>query len=177
MTRQKILLVLASLSGASLALACDKTPTDASEVPGEDAQPAAASGEHACGNHADGACGADDSSKPESSPESAPQNTHSFEIPPEKFAEANFTMKADSTVTVTFSGGSDELAWDVHSHDHSGGTKIHDQGSGMGKVVFTAPEDGIFSVLWKNPSTSTATPLEVSVELGPGATMHSWMPE
>ncbi len=162
-----------------MALGCDKTTTDASEVPGESVQPALASGEHACGDHSEGSCGADNGSESAtaSASASASQSSRSFEIPAGKFAEANFTMKADSTVTVTFSGGADDLAWDVHSHDHSGGTMIHDQGSGMGKIVFVAPSDGIFSVLWKNQSASAATRIEVSVELGAGATMHSWMPE
>jgi len=169
--------VLASLSGATIVLACDKTTTDASEVPSESAQPTVSSGEHACGDHAEGTCAANDTSESASASASASQSSRSFEIQAGKFAEANFTMKANSTVTLTFSGGNDKLAWDVHSHDHSGGTTIHDQGSGMGTIVFAAPEDGIFSVLWKNHSTSATTSLDVSVELGPGSTLHSWMPE
>jgi hypothetical protein len=78
---------------------------------------------------------------------------------------------------VAFSKGAADIAWDVHSHDHSGGTKIHDKGTGGdGTVEFTAPEDGVFSVLWKNKG-STATPLDVSVTLDDGAALHSWMPE
>ena len=104
-------------------------------------------------------------------------NDRLFQIEPGNFAEANFKMKKDSTVTVAFSKGAADLVWDVHSHDHSGGTKIHDKGTGGdGTVEFTAPEDGVFSVLWKN-NGSTGTPLDVSVTLGDGAALNSWMPE
>jgi hypothetical protein len=178
MNHKTIVAVLAGLTGLTLTLGCDKTKSDVTEVPGatqpEAAEAAPASeSEHACGNHAEGECGSDD----EAAPEAALANSHTFEVAPGKFAEANFRMGKDSTVTVTFAKGSGELAWDVHSHDHSGGTNIHDKGAGgAGSVSFTAPEDGVFSVLWRNEGAS-ATPLEVSVELGDGASLHSWTPE
>jgi hypothetical protein len=100
----------------------------------------------------------------------------SFEIAPGQFAEANFRMAKGSTVTVTFGEGGSEIAWDVHSHDHEGGTQIHDQGrGGEGAIEFVAPSEGVFSVLWKNTGSS-ATPLRARVDLGAGASIHSWMP-
>ncbi len=177
MDTKTIAAVLAGLT-TTLAFACGKTP-EATEVPGGqgathgDATDGA--GEHACGDHAEGACGSDMSSDDETT--QAVANDRSFQVEPDKFAEANFKMKKGSTVTVTFSKGVADIAWDVHSHDHSGGTKIHDKGTGGdGTVEFTAPEDGVFSVLWKNGG-STATPLDVSITLGDGASLHSWMPE
>jgi hypothetical protein len=157
---------------ASSTLACDKAKPETTDVPGGAHTSADDSaGEHACGNHADGACGGHSAG-----PATAVATSRTFEVEPGKFAEANFEMKKGSTVTVGFEKGSGDIAWDVHSHDHSGGTKIHDQGQGgAGSVVFTAPEDGMFSVLWKNGGT-TATPLDVSVTLGDGAILHSWIP-
>ncbi len=178
MDTKTIAAVLAGLTGTTLTLACDKTP-EATEVPGGhgDAHDDAAdtAGEHACGNHAEGACGSDMDGG--SGATQAVANDRLFQIEPGNFAEANFKMKKDSTVTVAFSKGAADLVWDIHSHDHSGGTKIHDKGTGGdGTVQFTAPEDGVFSVLWKN-NGSTGTPLDVSVTLGDGAALNSWMPE
>ena len=111
----------------------------------------------------------------EASPGSAAQ-ARSFQIEPGGFAEANFTMKKGATFTATFSEGADDLAWDVHSHDHGGGTKIHDAGTGgQGSATFMAPEDGVFSMLWRNPG-ETVSALEVSVSLSADAEVHSWMP-
>lgn len=174
MDTKTIAAVLAGLTGTTITLACDKTP-EATEVPSgngaahDDAADAA--GEHACGNHAEGACGAD---KPADA-EQAVATSRSFDVAPGKFAEANFQMKKGASVTATFAEGSGDIAWDIHSHDHSGGTKIHDKGAGgSGTVEFTAPEDGVFSILWKNGG-SASSPLDVSITLGEGASIHSWM--
>ncbi len=177
MDAKTIAAALASLTGSTLTVACDKQPA-ATEVPGGagdvDGSAAGSAGEHSCGNHADGACGSDMSSDTEPTP--AVANDRSFQVEPGKFAEANFKMKEGSTVAVTFSKGSADIAWDVHSHDHSGGRKIHDEGKGgEGTVEFTAPEDGVFSVLWNNGG-SDPTSLDVSVRPGEGASLHSWMP-
>lgn len=177
MDAKTIAALLAGLTGSTLTLACEKEPA-ATEVPAgaegsADASDHAA-GEHSCGNHAEGACGSDMSADADA--EKAVANDRSFEVEPGKFAEANFKMKKGSTVAVTFSKGSADIAWDVHSHDHSGGRKIHDEGKGgEGTVEFTAPEDGVFSVLWNNGG-SDPTSLDVSVRLGEGASLHSWMP-
>ncbi len=174
MDAKTIAAVLAGLAGTTITLGCDRTP-DATEVPGgkgAERDTAGAAGEHACGNHAEGACGAGKSADADP----AVATSRSFDVAPGKFAEANFQMKKGSTVTATFAKGSGDIAWDVHSHDHSGGTKIHDKGaSGSGTVNFTAPEDGVFSILWMNGG-SASSPLEVSITLGEGASIHSWMP-
>lgn len=153
--------------------ACEKTMSSAAtEVPAaaDDAADASGSetaGEHACGTHAEGICAGDAADAPSS---------RSFAIAPGEFAEANFRMTKGSMVTVAFSRGSFAIAWDVHSHDHAGGTKIHDEGKGgAGTIEFTAPSDGVFSVLWKNTGTE-ATPLDATVTLSDGAAIHSWMP-
>ena len=170
MNHDRIAAVLATLTGSSLTVACHKAPA-VTEVPSSAPAPVVdAAVEHVCGNHAEGACG--------SQAESASDipMVREFDVKPGQFAEANFTMAKGSTVTVTFAKGSAEIAWDVHSHDHTGGTKIHDKGTGGdGMVEFTAPEDGVFSVLWRNGGASP-TPLDVSVQLGEGARVHSWMP-
>lgn len=169
-----IFAVLAGL-GTTLTLACDKGGSGATEVPDSVEVPANSkaedAGEHACGNHAEGACGGDTPADA-----AAVATTRSFEVAPGRFAEANFQMRKGASVTATFAEGSADIAWDVHSHDHSGGTKIHDKGAGgTGTVEFIAPEDGVFSILWKNGG-ATSTPLEVSISLGDGASIHSWMP-
>lgn len=174
MSPRRLSAILAALGGSSLAASCTKAPP-ATEVPAATAVPVADSaGEHACGNHAEGACGAQSASG--STQEPVPPGARTFDVRPGDFAEANFTMTKGSSVTVTFAKGSADIAWDVHSHDHSGGTKVHAKGSGGdGTVEFTAPEDGVFSILWKNGG-AVPTPLDVSVELSAGARIHSWMP-
>ena len=172
MNHTTIAAVLAGLTGAAPSFACDKTTSPATEVPASTEAPEQAPGEHACGNHAEGACSGDANDGEKADAPTA----RSFEIAPGKFAEANFQMTKGSKVTVAFGKGSADIAWDVHSHDHAGGTKIHDQGKGGdGTIEFVAPEDGVFSVLWKNAGAS-ATPLDATVTLGEGATIHSWMP-
>jgi hypothetical protein len=173
MKHTTIAAALAGLTGAAPSFACDKTTSPATEVPASTETPEKQPGEHACGNHAEGACAGDANGGGE--PADAP-TARAFEIAPGKFAEANFQMTKGSKVAVTFSKGSPDIAWDVHSHDHAGGTKIHDQGNGgAGTIEFVAPEDGVFSVLWKNAGAS-ATALDATVTLGDGATIHSWMP-
>lgn len=174
MNHDRIAAVLATLTGSSLAVACHKAPA-ATEVPSSAPAPVVdAAAEHVCGTHAEGACGSQTESDTEL--ESDIPTVRAFDVKPGQFAEANFTMAKGSTVTVTFAKGSAEITWDVHSHDHTGGTKIHDKGTGGdGTVEFTAPEDGVFSVLWRNGGASP-TPLDVSVQLGEGARVHSWMP-
>lgn len=176
MDAKAIFTIFASLSSASLPLACDKRdmPTsDVTEVPGNTDSPTPAAGEHACGNHEEGACGGETDTP---SPAVAVATTRTFEVAPTKFAEVNFQMKAGSNITVTFGKASSDMEWNVHSHDHSGGSMIHDEGLGHeGTVVFTAPQDGMFSVIWTN-NQAAMTALEVSVALSDGATIHSWIP-
>jgi|GEM_PF-2084497 len=174
MSPRRLSAVLAALSGSSLAVSCSKTPP-ATEVPSAAGDPVEdGAGEHACGNHAEGACGAQ--SAPDSTQDSLPPDVRTFDVQPGEFAEANFTMSKGSSVSVTFANGSADVAWDVHSHEASGATKVHNKGNGGdGTVEFTAPADGVFSILWKNGG-AVPTPLDVSVELGAGARIHSWMP-
>jgi hypothetical protein len=116
--------------------------------------------------------------KPQTSevPSELPPTSRTFSIAPGEFVEVNFEMTAGSTVVVAFSEGSDDIAWDVHSHGPSGETNVHDSGrGGAGNVEFKAPTTGVFSVLWKNAG-STSTPLEVRVTLDEGSSIHSWMP-
>lgn len=180
MNAKSVTAAIVGLATAGFTAGCNKPTQDATEVPSESgasdvgSSEAAASpaGEHACGNHAEGACGVADTG---SSAEVAP-TSREFDIEPGKFAEANFTMKKGSRVVVTFDKGAANVAWDIHSHDHSGGTKVHEQGEGgAGSVDFVAPQDGIFSILWKNVGTETS-PLDVSISLEEGASIHSWMP-
>jgi hypothetical protein len=172
MDLKAIIAVLSGLGPVSMTVAC--SPSRASgpstEVATPDAHQAetAAEGEHACGNHAEGACGA-------ASPDEHAATQNNFTIAPGKFAEANFKMAKGSTVLVEFDDGGSQMKWDVHSHDASGGTVIHAEGRGGPKVEFTAPSDGVFSVLWKNEGDGPAT-LDVSVKLGDGTGIHSWYP-
>src|SRR5688572_1223443 len=143
MNTKMIAATLAGLTGGALVFACDKADPPATEVPAA-TEPAPGAAEHACGNHAEGACAGD--AKGEVDPSAAAATTAAFTIDPGKFAEANFKMAKGSKVTITFAEGSAEIAWDVHSHDHEGGTKIHEQGKGgTGTVDFVAPSDGVFS--------------------------------
>ena len=173
MKHTAIAAALAGMTGAVPGLACDKTTSPATEVPASSEPQEPAPAEHACGNHAEGACAADTNGTAD--PADVP-TARSFRIAPGEFAEANFKMAKGSKVIVVFSKGGPEIAWDVHSHDHAGGTEIHDKGNGgVGTIEFVAPEDGVFSVLWKNAGGS-ATPLDATVTLSEGATIHSWMP-
>ncbi|KIG16562.1 hypothetical protein DB30_04333 [Enhygromyxa salina] len=154
-------------------MGCDKTESEVTDVPTTPAEPADVAGEHACGDHEEGACGGTADS---AGGDAGLATARTFEVEPGGFAEANFKMDKGSTITVTFSRGTSDFAWNVHSHDHSGGTQNHQEGvARAGTVEFSAPADGVFSVLWKNTATA-ATPLDVSIDLGEGATIHSWMP-
>jgi hypothetical protein len=169
MDAKTIAALLSSLATGPLLVGCAKPPAS-SEVPANaDHDVTDAAGEHACGNHAEGACGS------AASDEVQPMS-RSFSIASGEFAEVNFEMAKGSTVVVTFDAGSGGIVWDVHSHDSSGGTQIHDRGEGgSGRVEFTAPEGGIFSILWKNKDP-TDSPLDVAVSLEEGSRIHSWMP-
>lgn len=171
---RKLATVFAGL-GLAGSGACNKGGADATAVPHAadsashvDAQ---GEGEHACGNHADGACGGDTKGAA-----SAPASK-GFEIEAGKFAELNMKMEAGSSVTATFSRADHALSWNIHSHTHDGGTQIHAEGTGAeGEIRFTAPEDGVFSILWKNEA-GAPTPLDVDATLSEGASVHSWTPE
>jgi hypothetical protein len=166
MDSKTIAVLLSSLATAPLVVGCAKPQT--SEVPASDDHDSAI-GEHACGNHAEGACGS-------ATPNEAAPMSRSFSIAPGEFAEVNFEMAEGSTVVVDFSEGSNDIEWDVHSHGPSGESMVHDDGrGGVGNVEFKAPAAGVFSVLWKNAG-STSTPLDVRVTLGEGASIDSWMP-
>lgn len=167
MDAKTIAALLSSLATAPLMVGCAKpSPTEVPASEDQESEP----GEHACGNHAEGACGG------AAAPDQAAPTSRSFSIAPGEFAEVNFQMPAGATVTVGFAEGSDDITWDVHSHGSSGETKIHDEGrGGQGNVEFKAPAAGMFSVLWKNAGP-TSTPLEVRVTAGDGTSIHSWMP-
>ncbi len=167
MDAKTIALLLSSLATAPLIVGCAKPKPPASEMPADHED--ATLGEHACGNHAEGACGS-------AAPDEAAPLSRSFSIAPGEFAEVNFEMTEGSTVVVAFSEGSSDITWDVHSHGPSGETKVHDEGSGgTGNVEFKAPAAGVFSVLWKNAGP-TSTTLDVRVSVTEGASIHSWMP-
>ncbi|MGH1348848.1 MAG: hypothetical protein ACRBN8_45350 [Nannocystales bacterium] len=174
MHRDTIVAVLAGLSAAGTLSGCRSgQATPSTEVPSPTVQESAAAEEHSCGNHAEGACGGEVSEQPTA----ALATERNFEVAVGKFAELNMTLRKGATVRVVFSSAGGAVTWNVHSHAHGGGTNIHDEGSSRdGTIEFTAPDDGVFSVLWKNDAEA-ATPLEVAVELGEGASVHSWMPE
>ncbi len=162
--------ILATLTTGGLVTACPKADP-ATEVPAARAAPTSdVAGEHACGTHTEGACGA-------AAPAAvATPSSRSFDVDPGGFAEVNVSMTEGSSMTITFSEGSTGLSWDVHSHDQAGETAVHERGDGgSGTIEFTAPEDGVFSGMWRNPAGS-ASPLRVSVVLSEGASIHSWVP-
>ena len=110
-------------------------------------------------------------------PREAKSAQRSFEVLPGKFAELNAVFEQGATITAEFSGGDETTAWDVHSHTHEGGTTIHDDGTGgAGTITFVAPRVGAFSILWNNEG-SAPIPLQVSVTLGTGSRIHSWVPD
>jgi hypothetical protein len=165
--------LLSSLAGAPLLVGCTKPPAaeppelPASEDPQDPEDPAL--GEHACGNHAEGACGS-------AAADEAPPTSRSLSIAPGEFAEVNLEMVAGSTVVLVFSGGSPDIDWDIHSHGPAGETTIHHSGrGGRGTIEFEPDFAGGFSMLWKN-NGSTATPLDVQVGLHEGVSIHSWIP-
>lgn len=98
-----------------------------------------------------------------------------FAIAPGKFAELNVTMAAGSRAVAKFRGDG-IVAWDVHSHP-AAGVRIHDSGEApSGEVELVAEADGGYSFLWKNTGNAPVE-LVVSVELGPGVTVDSWVPD
>jgi hypothetical protein len=100
----------------------------------------------------------------------------SFALAPGAFAEANLELPAGGTVRATFDAGAVPVHWDVHSHPGDE-VVIHDQGQATnGTLEFTPPEAGPFSLLWENRAAAS-TQLAVTLELPPGASVHSWHPE
>lgn len=99
----------------------------------------------------------------------------SLDLAPGAFAEANLELPAGATVRARFDAGSVPLHWDVHSHPGSE-VVIHDQGQATsGTIEFTPAEAGPYSLLWENRAAASTT-LSVTLELPPGASVHSWHP-
>ncbi|MGQ0536926.1 MAG: hypothetical protein ACT4PT_12750 [Methanobacteriota archaeon] len=96
----------------------------------------------------------------------------SWNIPPGKFAEANFEMAEGDVASATWSA-TGPVTWDVHSHAGGRETK-HDSGSGSsGSIEFRAPAAGAYSFLWVNGGAEQVT---LSVTVGGDATLDSFYP-
>lgn len=98
----------------------------------------------------------------------------SWNLNPSQFAEANLAMNATHTVRAEFTA-SRELQWNIHSHNSSTNQQvIHQNGtSQFGSIEFTAPENGIFSIMWTNRGLAAAT---LNVEIRGEATGVSFYP-
>lgn len=94
-----------------------------------------------------------------SHPQSA-ANTLEREVPLSSgsFFEANLAMNATDTIAYRwFTSPDTELAFDVHSHE-GGELRYHERtNASRGEGAFTAPEDGVYSLLWENPAGESVT--------------------
>ena len=85
------------------------------------------------------------------------------------FYEINLILEKDASFSFTFSSTA-PVKWDVHSHP-KGGVKYWHEGVGTeGGVPFTAPERGVYSVLFENPGAVDA---EVRYEIVGRFRLHS----
>lgn len=85
------------------------------------------------------------------------------------FNEVNVIMEANATFTFAFNASGD-VKWDVHSHP-PGGVKYWDQGvSASHAGAFTAPERGIYSLLFQNQGP---VPVEITFEMRGRFRLHS----
>lgn len=85
------------------------------------------------------------------------------------FNEVNLIMEKDATFTFSFNA-SQPIHWDIHSHPGSE-VKYWQQGTDASKAgSFTAPERGIYSILFSNEG---ALPAELSFEVRGKFRLHS----
>jgi hypothetical protein len=99
----------------------------------------------------------------------------SFTLAPGEFVDLNVNVEADASIGVAYCGASKTTSWKVIAFAPNGEMLVFDRGRGSaGKVVFTAPAVGHYSVRWINGGATTST-LEAAVDIGPGATLHSWV--
>lgn len=85
------------------------------------------------------------------------------------FYEVNLIMEANATFRFAFNA-TQPVKWDVHSHPPEG-LKYWDQGEGTtADGSFTAPDRGIYSILWENAGP---VPAELSFELTGRFRLHS----
>ena len=85
------------------------------------------------------------------------------------FNEVNVIMEANATFTFAYNATGD-VKWDVHSHPPEG-VKYWDQGTSASHAgSFTAPERGIYSLLFQNQG---AVPVEITFEMRGRFRLHS----
>jgi hypothetical protein len=101
--------------------------------------------------------------------------SRSFTVAPAEFVDLNVNFETDASIGVAYCGGSETTAWKVIQFAPNGEMLVFDRGRGAaGKLVFTAPAAGHYSVRWINGGTTTVT-LDAAVDVGEGATLHSWV--
>jgi hypothetical protein len=180
MTTTTITRVLGLLCAGGL-LACDKSSTPATEVPGAASPAAGENGgeclhsEGCCGGHTegDGSCGQDEAAEPASPTAHEPRHFE-WTIAPGKFAEINVELGDDAHMSATFRSDA-PLSWNIHSHVGNEAT-IHAKGSAAeGAPAFAAETSGLYSYLWVN---ETEQPVNVTVDLRISGTgrVHSTHP-
>ena len=85
------------------------------------------------------------------------------------FYEINLILEKDAAFNFTFSS-TGPVKWDVHSHP-KGGVKYWYEGEGTeGAQSFTAPDRGVYSVLFENPG---ATDVQLHYEVRGRFRLHS----
>lgn len=85
------------------------------------------------------------------------------------FYEINLIMEANASFTFRLDADA-PVRWDIHSHPPSGLKKWDGGESASVDTSFTAPERGVYSVLFENPG---ATPVRVDYEVAGRFRMHS----
>lgn len=101
--------------------------------------------------------------------------SRSFTVAPGEFVDLNVNFAADASIGVAYCGASETTTWKVIAFAPNGEVSIFDRGRGpAGKLIFTAPAAGHWSVRWTNGGATTIT-LDAAVDLGDGATLHSWV--
>lgn len=130
------------------------------------------------------ACGSDDPGAP-ATPDAmlivdaapgvdANQVTHSYTLAGGVQREPTLELAAGASIRLRYTSSASPIAWNVHTHA-GGGTTILDEGDGATlDVVITAAASGEHYLLLANGLESPTTTVDVTLELGPGASLTQW---
>lgn len=95
-------------------------------------------------------------------------------VEPGSFVELNLRTNASTELAYRWSTSPETtVAFDVHSHDGDE-TRYHEQvDASAHEGTFTAPADGVYSLLWENPSSE---PVTVAIHVEGDAVLASVAP-
>lgn len=93
----------------------------------------------------------------------------SVELGPASFYEINLIMEGNASFTLLLASGA-PVRWDIHSHPPEGLKTWRSGEATEVNETFTAPERGVYSILFENPG---ATPVTVEYDVTGRFRMHS----